>query len=126
MANITRKVVGSIRIVDGKKHGNIRISFASPETHWIDEVAYVVVDFRGNDTPVTSINYGSGGTGVRDENGKVVSVSDIAIAQAMKSVFEHVEFELKALKHSAGVQELVDSVPHYENDVCVNPEALEA
>jgi hypothetical protein len=130
MANITRKVVGSVKIFDGKKHGIIRISFASPETHWIDEVAYINVDFRGNDNPVISFNYGSGGTGVRNESGKIVSVSDIAIAQAMSTVFKYVEWELIRLNTSLGVQELLDSVPHYvENNgdlECINPEVLEA
>ena len=130
MANITRKVVGSVKIVDGKKYGSIQIYFASPETHWVHDVAHVFVVFSGNDTPVTSFNYGSGGTGVRNESGKVVSVSDIAIAQAMSSVFKSVELELTQLSTNVGVQELLDSVPHYvENDgdlECINPEVLEA
>lgn len=130
MPNIIRTVNGSVKLIDGKKYGGIQIYFASPETHWVHDVACIFVDFRGNDTPIISLNYGSGGTGVKDENGKRVSVSDLAIAQAMCNVFKYVELELIRLNTSLGVRELVERIPHYvENNgnlECINPEVLEA
>lgn len=131
MAKIERKVVGSIKIVDDKKYGSIQIYFASPETHWVHDVACINVRFDGSvDSPTISLNYGCGGTGVRDANGKLVSVSNLAIAQAMGNVFKHVELELIRLNTSLGVRELVERIPHYvENNgelECINQEVLEA